>query len=262
MFNGGGDENEVIANDFEKEGFSIPSKSSQDRNDYPEVANEFDKFAENRTTKKKKSRQPLNEESEARKSESDSTAGGNKSESTQNSEKTAQNNADTETKKKFLEALHSVAFNSKSATKEAEENDEGGLKMAPAPGGPHFIERKVQKIDKGPVNLIVTVTRRKLGEENKSFNGSESRGKKEAIEDYSMEDPFNFKSLEARKNHRADKSNYIIDKEDAGRAGLSPLYKRSKSLSNELLASKRGSAFQSQSPVTYGYKPAETFTQI
>ena len=86
-----------------------------------------------------------------------------------------------------------------------------------------ILEREVKKVSKGPVDLVVTVTRRK---QDRAMSGltspSTGKGKQKTINITSY-DPFNFKSLESAENSKKA-SHYIVDKEDQGRIGLSPVH--------------------------------------
>ena len=112
----------------------------------------------------------------------------------------------------------------------------------------NVVEEKVEKVNKGPLNLVVTVTRRKLSKPNKTVADLKKKGKESASNlkkgedsvtnaktgedsmsnvkkkekeiDPSVYDPFNFQSIAAPSNSNTDEQSRIVDKEDSRRIGL------------------------------------------
>lgn len=288
IFNGGGDENEVIANDFDKEGFSIPLASQQaSRNDEEkEITTELDKLAENRITKSERLQQVLKGENETNKDQKSNSKKeslkGSKQANLKNEENGSQlapdgqsaNEEEEEDSTTEGEGKDAVAFPSTTtptmkSTKvnTAKISTAGRRKDVPT----YFnmpktiaVERKVERIDKGPVNLIVTVTRRKLTNENKTSESPlGTRTKMKDTEDVPVVDPFNFKSLERQANRQSSRrQNYIVDKEDAGRAGISMLYQGMKKDVEKSSVAKKNTIHKIGPSLQYDLKPIEVVSQI
>ena len=292
IFHGGGDGNEVIANDFEKEGFSIPEAGSNNNEAEKEITSVLDKLADSRITKIEKLQQLLKsngdtnqnlkgsvierdlngsavqanekkvmntnkvgEEANGIQQHEEGDAAGSENEeeepdsSSHTTPTTIQNRLHSPT------TIGSVFKNSKAKQASAKATQSS------------VIERRIEKIDKGPLNVVVTVTRRKVNGRNKTsgdavkeekLTGNE--GKRLSTNDDTFYDPFNFQGLET-KQQKSSKAKYIVDKEDEGRAGLTTSYDVSKEKTTPSSA-PRTSKRKKEISVTYDYKPSEIFTQI
>lgn len=296
LFHGGGDENEVVANDFEQEGFSIPEAENKHSEAEKEIADVLGKITDNKITQSERLQQLLKADNETNQNVKSSAY-----EHEQDERQTQANKIDKDTGDKNV-------TNSNKGTSEKISNEEGedvrndnentkgeddfpnatpttkkALRRPTTKTGAikqfkikptnvrttqsNLIERKVEKVDKGPLKLVVTVTRRKISDRNKTFGvpmkvekQEPKEGKRPETEIDSLYDPFNFKALETQQQN-SNKAKYIVDKEDEGRAGLTASYDVSKAKTTKSYAPKIATMSHDLS-VTYDYKPADIVTQI
>ena len=296
IYHGGGDENEVVTNDFEQEGFSIPETENKHNEAEAEISNVLDKLADYKATQNENLQQLLKMGNET-----DQYANSSVKEHETNGQQNPQNETNTEGNDTSID-LHSEGeeIKQKQADKEDDRSDiddsqepspshsvKIAMKRLQKPTGirnvlkypkskpkttkttqSNVIEKKVEKIEKGPIKLIVTLTRRKISHKNKTSGSGEkeepmssNEGKRVGVTDDSLYDPFNFSTLEAHLHQNKNKARYIVDKEDEGRAGLTPNYDipREKAASSSL--SKMHTTPIEASEI-YDHKPTDIVTQI
>ena len=294
MFHGGGDENEVVTNDFEQEGFSIPETENKHNEAEAEISSVLDTLADYKATQNKNLQQLLKMGNET-----DQYANSSVKVQERNGQKTVQNETNEDVNDKPID-FHSEneEIKQKHVSKEDDRSDKDGseepspshsarIKGLPKPTGirnvlkhskakptpaktaqSNVIERKVEKIEKGPIKLVVTVTRRKTSHKNKTSGSGEkkeemssSEGKRVGVTDDSLFDPFNFSTLEAQQHQNMNKVRYIVDKEDEGRAGLTPSYNIPKEKTARSSLSRIHTT-QNDGSEIYDYKPTDIVTQI
>ena len=290
LFYGGGDENDVISNDFEQEGFSIPEGNSEKKvNEVEkEITSLLDKLAEKKVTKSENLQQLLkaeNETSANAKSTIKETAenGSNKGlndstkhDSTKNAivddkpntsissdaeEEVERIGADSKNNAGLLSTTPSTKNTLFTPTKLMTGSKRANtLSPSNQEADSNLVEKKVARVDKGPVNLVVSVTRRLLTDGKKAF--SSKKNKKLKTEDLPTDDPFNFKSLETKKHKNTKKQKYIVDKEDAGRAGLTGNYVASREVATKSSVPQINTVPNSEPSAIYDNKPPEVLTQI
>ena len=216
LFEGGDDQNEVVSNDFEEAGETISNAEQGAKNDSTakEMSDALDKIAEEKSSKSIPDTQP------AVKGSSSPNATASR-ESTPNRSKLGRVKiGDWEAK--TIKTIHKPAAN--------------------------IVEEKVEKVNKGPLSLVVTVTRRKLSKPNKTVADLKKKGKESASNlqkgedsvtnaktgedsisnakkkekeiDPSVYDPFNFQSIAAPATSNTEEQSHIVDKEDSRRIGL------------------------------------------
>eukprot|EP00795_Rhopilema_esculentum_P005192 gene5192-326_t len=186
LFEAGDDENEVLANDFDKakgtfHGYLLP-KEAVNGSDVNESEEKDNKNTESEISKNSEKQSSIKD-----KSNSIANAGNLKA---INSHKAASEDKSTPVKQKHESKI---------------------------------LEREVKKVSKGPVDLVVTVTRRKQDRATSGLVSPSTGKRKQKTMDITSYDPFNFKSLESAENSKKA-AHYIVDKEDEGRIGLSPVH--------------------------------------
>eukprot|EP00112_Aurelia_sp_Birch-Aquarium-sp1_P012957 Seg273.6 transcript_id=Seg273.6/GoldUCD/mRNA.D3Y31 product="Laminin-like protein epi-1" protein_id=Seg273.6/GoldUCD/D3Y31 len=206
LFEGGDDQNEVIANDFEEAGETISNGEQGAKNDSiaKEMSDALDKIAEEKSSQMNGSTQPAVKES---------------------------NSPNATTSRESIPSRNKLGHAKIS-------NWEANTLQTKHKPAANIVEEKVQKVNKGPLNLVVTVTRRKLSKPNKTAPDLKKKGKesasnlkkgegsisgvkkKEKEVDPSVYDPFNFQSIATPASSNTEKQSHIVDKEDSRRIGL------------------------------------------
>ena len=297
LFQGGGDGNEVVANDFEQEGFSIPEAENKHSEAEKEIANVLDRLADKKITQNERLQQLLKMDNEASQSVKSSVNEHKQDELQAQASKISKDtvdknvtNSNEETSEKQSTEDGEDVGNDNDDTKEeinlpnATPTTRKALHIPTAkmgmfkefkvkPTNPrtiqsNLIERKVEKLDKGPLKLVVMVTRRKIDDRNKTFGGpmkaekqKPKEGKRPETEEEAMYDPFNFEALETQQHQNSNKAKYIVDKEDEGRAGLTASYDVSKAKTTKSYIPKIATLSHDLS-TNYDYKPTDIVTQI